>query len=337
MTRTPATFSLFRPRFGFLGAGWIGKRRLEAISRGEVGQVVAIADPLPRAAEEGLALAPGAKLCKGLADLLKIGVDGVIIATPTGDHAEQALEALRAGVAVFCQVPLGRTAHEARAVVEEARRRDLLLGVDFSYRFAEAMAKARAGVQEGELGRVFAADLTFHHAQAPDRPWYNDRALSGGGCLLHVGSHLMDLALWALGSQEVERARGSLFGEGRPLSYRRSAIEDWAAVTLELKGGCEVRLACSWKLPLGRDCAFEANFYGTEGGFTVKNVKGSFDELVAERLRGSSSESLKSPASPWGGRAALEWAQRLATGKRYDSEIESAVRVAEVLDRIYTA
>jgi predicted dehydrogenase len=337
MTRTSATSSLFRPRLGFLGTGWIGKRRLEAIARGEVGQIVAIADPSPRAAEESLSFAPGAKLCKGLANLLEIGVDGVVIATPTGFHEEQALDALRAGVAVFCQAPLGRTAHEARAVVEMARQRDLLLGVDFSYRFAEAMANARAAVQAGELGSVFAADLTFHEAQAPDRTWYRDRALSGGGCLMNLGVHLLDLALWILASPQVERTRGSLFAKGRPLADRRSETEDWAAVTLALEGACEVRLACSWNLPLGRDRAFEASFYGTEGGFTVKTLKASFDELVAERLRGPTRERLASPAKPWDGCAALEWARQLAAGKRYDAEIESAVRVAEVLDRIYTA
>jgi hypothetical protein len=96
-----------------------------------------------------------------------------------------------------------------------------------------------------------------------------------------------------------------------------------------------VRLACSWRLHAGRDAVIEAAFYGTEGGAALKNVGGSFYDFTAERYRGTASETLAGPPDAWGGRAAADWALRLAAGERFDPAVERLVAVAEALDRIY--
>ena len=145
------------------------------------------------AAEAGR-LAPRRKLVGTLDDLVDLEVDGVVIATPSAMHAEQSIRALERGAAVFCQKPLGRTAAEVRAVVDAARAADRLLGVDLSYRFTEGMRRVRDLVRSGELGRVYAVDLVFHNAYGPDKPWFYDPALSGGGCVMDLGVHLVDLA-----------------------------------------------------------------------------------------------------------------------------------------------
>ena len=94
-------------------------------------------------------LAPGARLVSTLDELLDLGLDGVVIATPSALHAAQSIRALERGAAVFCQKPLGRTAAEARAVVDAARAADRLLGVDLSYRFTEGMRRIREIVRAG--------------------------------------------------------------------------------------------------------------------------------------------------------------------------------------------
>lgn len=78
-----------------------------------------------------------------------------------------------------------------------------------------------------------------------------------------------------------------------------------------------------------------AAFYGTEGGASLRNVNGSFYDFVAERYRGTARENLSNPPDEWGGRAAADWARRLAAGQRFDPAAERLVDVAEVLDRIY--
>jgi len=239
------------------------------------------------------------------------------------------------GVAVFCQKPLGRTAREVAAVVEAARRSDRLLAVDLSYRFTEGMRRIRETVRSGELGPVFAVDLVFHNAYGPDKPWFYDPKLSGGGCVMDLGVHLVDLALWSLDFPEVTSVSSTLMAQGAPLGSAASAVEDYAAATLTLDTGAVVRLTCSWRLHAGEPALISAAFHGVEGGAALRNVDGSFYDFAADRLDGTTKRVLATPPDPWGGRAAADWARRLAAGARFDPKAARLVDVARVLDRIY--
>jgi predicted dehydrogenase len=302
-----------KPRVGFLGVGWIGRARLEAVE--SLVDVAAIADPaLPTA-------------LGSLDDLLEHDLDGVVIATPSALHAQQAIAALEAGCAVFCQKPLGRTSAEAAAVVAAAREADRLLAVDFCYR---GTAAARALLEELPLlGRVYACELAFHNGYGPDKPWFYDPQTAGGGCAIDLGIHLVDLALWLLGRPEVERV------ESRLLRHGGHAVEDYAVALLDLAGGITASLSCSWNLPVGEDCSIAAVFYGEHGGAALRNVGGSFYDLRAERVRGTTRVSLAEPPDDWAGRAIEAWALRLAGDRRFDAEVASVVEVHRVIDRIY--
>ena len=94
-------------------------------------------------------------------------------------------------------------------------------------------------------------------------------------------------------------------------------------------------MACSWRLPAGRDAIIEAAFYGTRGGAALRNVAGSFYDFTLERFDGTRSETLGSPPDAWGGRALVQWAQALAEDAGFDEESERLLRVARVADRIY--
>jgi predicted dehydrogenase len=329
------TGSTARPRLGFLGVGWIGRHRMKAIVETGAVEVAAIADPSPEMVAEAGRLVPEAQLVRTLDDLLDAAVDGVVIATPSAMHAEQSIRALERGAAVFCQKPLGRTAAEARAVVDAARGADRLLGVDLSYRFTAGMRRIRELVRAGELGHVYAADLVFHNAYGPDKAWFYDPALAGGGCVMDLGVHLVDLALWTLDHPAISRVSGRLFAGGDPLDGCTGRVEDFAVATVELEKGVVVRLACSWRLHAGCDAEISAAFYGTQGGAALRNVDGSFYDFVAEHYRGTARETLAAPPDDWGGRAAADWATRLAAGERFASAAERLVDVARVLDQIY--
>jgi predicted dehydrogenase len=321
------------PRVGFLGVGWIGRRRMEALIEADAVEVVGVADASEAMLDEALAMAPGAAAARRLDELLDLDLDGLVIATPSALHASQAIAALDRGVAVFCQKPLGRSEAEVASVVEAARRSDRLLAVDLSYRHVEAMRRVRDVVRSGEIGRIFHVDLTFHNAYGPDKPWFYDPALAGGGCVMDLGTHLIDLALWTLGDPVVQSVSSDLMSGGRPLTA--DVVEDFAVATLSLADGTVARLACSWRLPAGQDAVISAAFYGTEGGAMFSNVGGSFYDFVGERTRGQSRERLVSPPDAWGGRAAVAWARQLAAGGRFDPEAEKLVKLAATLDRIY--
>ena len=297
-----------RPRLGFVGLGWIGRARLDALEADGVAEIAALADPAVTDALDTLD------------ELFDTELDGVVIATPSALHAGQAIAALEQGLAVFCQKPLGRTAAETRAVVEAARRADRLLAVDMGYRQIEAFRMARKVVRSGELGEIVAGDLVFHNAYGPDKPWFYDADLSGGGCVIDLGVHLVDLALWTLGV-EPEVVTSRLVGE---------PVEQFATAELD-----QLRLACSWNLHAGRDAVIEASFYGSDGGVSVRNLAGSFYDFRCERMHETRTEVLVDPPDDWGGRAVLEWARRLGAGERFDARAEEYVQVAAILDRIY--
>jgi predicted dehydrogenase len=324
-----------RPRLGFLGTGWIGRHRLEAVAASGYAEIAAIADPLPINAEAARVLAPAAVLLDSLDALLEAPLDGIVIATPSALHAEQSVASLERGLAVFCQKPLGRSAEETARVVETARVADRLLGVDLSYRHVEAARRIRELVRGGELGEVYAADLVFHNAYGPDKAWFYDPALSGGGCVIDLGIHLVDLALWTLGFPVVTGTTSRLFAGGAPLGGRPDAIEDYAVATLDLDTGAVARLACSWNLSAGCDALIGAEFFGTRGSAALRNVAGSFYDFTASHARGTRRTTLVEPPDAWGGQAAVAWARQLARGGGYDEAADRLVDLAAAIDAIY--
>lgn len=308
---------------------------MEAMLRqGEV-EAAAICDRRLESVGEALKLAPDAVIVPDLSEMLQLRLDAVVIATPSSLHASEAIDALEAGAAVFCQTPLARTAAEAKAVVDAARAADRLLGVDLSYRFTEGMQRIREYVAGGEIGRLYTADLAFHASHAPDRPWAHDPRKSGGGAMMDVGLHLIDLALWMFGFPAVERVDSSLFTQGEMLEPRADVAEDHGLATLRLAEGGTVRIAASWNLPPGRDAVIEAQFRGTGGGAAFTNVNGSLRDFRAELYKGTSTDVLSKPGDSWEGRAAARWAARLAAGEGFDADADRLIALSEVLDRIY--
>ncbi|HYE62212.1 MAG TPA: Gfo/Idh/MocA family oxidoreductase [Phycisphaerales bacterium] len=325
------------PRLGFLGLGWIGRRRLRTLVESGAAPVAALSDCSAASLAEAATIAPEAATALAIEELLEERLDGIVIATPSGLHAEQCLKALERGVAVFCQKPLARNAAETRRIIDAARTADRLLGIDFSYRHVEAFARPLSIVQAGELGDIYAVDLTFHNAYGPDKGWCKDRALAGGGCLIDLGVHLVDYALLVLGNPEVREVWARLVSQGVALSDHEHQVEDYAVGQFTTARGATVRLACSWWASIGQGAIIEAVFHGTRGAVRVSNVNGSFFDFRCERMHGDKREVLVEPPDAWEGRALVAWARQLARNPRYDPSVESAVRVAEVLDRMYEA
>ncbi|QCR21065.1 Gfo/Idh/MocA family protein [Pontibacter sp. SGAir0037] len=325
-----------KPKLGFLGVGWIGRNRMEVISNSGAGEVVCISDVTSHNLEEAIKSVPTAKTAGSLESILEQDeIEGVVIATPSAFHAEQTRLSLEAGKSVFCQKPLGRNVEETRRVVETARQQNKLLYVDLSYRHTNAMQEVYKVVQSGELGHIYAVELVFHNAYGPDKAWFYEPKLSGGGCVIDLGVHLVDLALWSLNFPGVKDVKSFLFAKGKPISMAEGKVEDYATASIALETGTHMQLSCSWNLPAGQEAIISATFYGTEGGVALKNINGSFYDFVAERYYGTKTERLSSPPDDWSGRAGVVWAERLVSGEGFSEEAEEFVKVAEVLDKIY--
>jgi predicted dehydrogenase len=323
------------PRLGFLGVGWIGRHRLEAVARAGAARVAAIADVDGTAARAAADAVACDTVCDDLDELLALDLDGVVIATPTALHAEQAGAALGRGVPVFCQKPLGRNARECGELIELARRADVPLGVDMSYRYVDAVQRALEQLHAGRIGAAHAAELIFHNAYGPDKAWVRDAALAGGGALIDLGWHLIDLARLFLGDLVPASVHADLFAAGRRLNGDSAVVEDLAMAQVTLADGRALRLACSWWLPAGTDAVVEASFIGEGRALSIRNVGGSFYDFEALLIDGRQSEQIAAPPDEWGGRALVRWARRVADDRSYDEEVEELVQVAELIDRIY--
>jgi predicted dehydrogenase len=325
------------PRIGFLGVGWIGQNRMEALARSGSAAIAAIVDSDASRARDATAVSPGASWGSDPALLLDADLDGVVIATPSALHAEQCIAFLGRGISVFCQKPLGRTAEETAAIIREARRADRLLATDFCYRHVAGMDSVRELAHSGSLGRITLVDAVFHNAYGPDKPWFYDPALSGGGCLMDLGIHLLDLSAWVLDYPAVARVTSRLQGRGERLRGRRDRVEDQALAEIDLVSGGVIRVACSWNLPAGRDAVIRLAVYGTEGGAALQNRNGSFYDFTVERFRGTSRELLAEPSRDWQGRAIQDWAARLHHSPGFNPEADQLLVAAELLDLAYEA
>lgn len=308
---------------------------MQALSESKEVEIHSIFDSSEENLRSALSDFPSAQPVKSYDELLEQKIDGIVIATPSAQHAKQAIEAFEKNIPVFCQKPLGRSASEVSAVLRAAETADCLLGIDLSYRHTAAMESIYREIQSGTIGEIYAIDLLFHNAYGPDKAWFYNPALSGGGCVMDLGIHMIDLALYSLDFPKIESVSSKLFSKGKPLRDRTKEVEDYALSTLRLSNGAVVQLACSWNLSAGVDAIIQANFYGTKGGLSFKNISGSFYHFSAEKYLGTSSSRLCEPPDAWSGRAAVRWVQKLKSSRRFDSSAREFQIVADVLDRIY--
>jgi predicted dehydrogenase len=335
------------PRLAFVGLGWAGALRLASATAAGAAEAVALCETVPERLEAARADYPDAACFEDPEDLWRkaaaLDLDGVVVATPNALHAPQVLPALERGLAVFCQKPLALSAGEARQLVSAAREADRLLGVDYSYRFTLGAQEMRRAIDAGELGRVVALSTVFHNAYGPDKAWFRDPALAGGGALLDLGVHLIDLALWLTEARAVAAVAGRATAAGRPVAGGPGArgIDDFAAGWLEIETGAGERatasLAVSWNAHAGEDATIRAAVFGTGGGAELRNVDGGFYDFELRRHRGCAREVACRESRDWMGRAIAAWTARLRETPRFDPEAIRNVLVSEVVDAIYGA
>jgi predicted dehydrogenase len=175
-------------------------------------------------------------------------------ALPNFAHKSVLLEAIAAGKHVYCEKPLAVNGMEAREIVKAAAEVEVQIGMTFNYRFVPALMRAYELIQEGALGEVYRFRADYFHTgyQDPGRPlsWRMDREKSGGGALVDLGSHLIDLLRHLLGEFEAVQALTQTYIPERPV--KRGAqekgivtVDDAAWLQIQLKNGAMGTLEAS--------------------------------------------------------------------------------------------
>ncbi|MEK7674527.1 MAG: Gfo/Idh/MocA family oxidoreductase [Verrucomicrobiota bacterium] len=182
-------------RWGVLGSGGIARRRTipEGITPAAHAKLVAVFDVNTTANAE-VARQFDAKPVAGVEELLRCDLDAVYIATPPNVHREQTLACAQAGKHVLCEKPLGLTVADAEALIAACRKAGVRLGTAFMMRFLAQHQAALQLIRGGQLGQpVFArAQLSCWYPPVPGA-WRQDPALGGGGSLMDMGGHCIDL------------------------------------------------------------------------------------------------------------------------------------------------
>ncbi|MFA7693325.1 MAG: Gfo/Idh/MocA family oxidoreductase [Candidatus Hydrogenedentes bacterium] len=184
-------------------------------------------------------------------------LDAVIVTSENTKHRGLVEAAAAAGKWVLCEKPLAPTLEDARAMVSACRKAGVGLGTAFPCRYALPIVEAKAKLDSGEFGEVYAVSCT-NHGKAPGG-WFADDELSGGGATMDHTVHVVDLLRWML-DREFTRVYCEL---GNQLHQKTLKTDDLGSLHLEMKGGVQVGHLASWSRP---DC------YPTWGDVTLEFI-----------------------------------------------------------------
>jgi predicted dehydrogenase len=231
MTDEPLTVAI-------VGAGIIGRNHAAAMQRIPRLRIVAVVDPITSAATDLAATISAAPACfASLSEALASAKPQVVvICTPSGQHVEQAEQALAAGAHVVIEKPLDVSVARARPLVEAARSATgQVVSVISQHRFDPATVAVTSAIEAGRLGRLTSAVATVPWWRSQDyydsAGWRGTLALDGGGALMNQGVHTLDLLLHFLG-----RPR-SVFAYTDRLAHTGIEVEDVLVAVLRFDSG----------------------------------------------------------------------------------------------------
>jgi len=264
-------------KWAVLGSGGIARRRTipEGIVPADNAELVAVYDVNADANAE-VAAQFGAKACASEDDLFNSGCDVVYIATPANLHCDQVLAAAEAGKHVLCEKPLGMTVDEGRRMIDACRRSGVKLGTAFMMRFHAQHRAALRLLREGRLGRpVFGrAQLSCWYPPI-EGAWRQSPERGGGGCLMDMGGHCIDLLEMFFG-----RVRRVACFAGHLVQDYRS--EDTAAVLLEFDGDAKGVVDTLFNVP-DASSKNRLELYGSGGSILAEGTigQGELGEMTA--------------------------------------------------------
>jgi predicted dehydrogenase len=257
-----------KTKWGVLGSGGIARRRTipEGIVRAANAELAAVYDPNQSANAE-VARQFAAKACATEEELLASGCDVVYVATPAYLHCEQVLRAAKAGKHVLCEKPLGMTVEEGGRMIAACRDCGVKLGTGLMMRFHAQHQAALQLIRAGRLGTpVFArAQLSCWYPPI-EGAWRQDPKTGGGGSLMDLGGHCIDLLEMFFGkARQVFCLTANLVQE-----YRS---EDTSVVLLDFEGGAKGVVDCLFNVP-DESSKNRLEIYGSLGSILAEGTIG---------------------------------------------------------------
>jgi predicted dehydrogenase len=281
-------------RVGVIGAG-VGAAHVEGYSALPNVEVLAIAglddDRVRRlAAKHGVP-----HTFREYGEMLKVPeIDAVSVCVPNALHAPVTIDSLAAGKHVLVEKPLARSAAEGAEMLAAAERHNRILMVSFNHRQRNDVQWLKQYIETGALGRIYYAKAYWMRRQGIPGigSWFVNKQQAGGGPLIDLGVHVLDIAMFLLGEPQPRAVSANTYAEFGPRGqkgwgWRRSTgasvtyeVEDLATAFVRLDGGATLLLEASWATHSSAGDDYGVVLYGTEGGaeLTIRNY--GFDNTV---------------------------------------------------------
>ncbi|MDX2160994.1 MAG: Gfo/Idh/MocA family oxidoreductase [bacterium] len=266
-------------RAGVIGLGWAGETHLKAYKTLPGVEVIGIADPNAARRDEVASAYNIPFAYSEFSDLIaRDDLDVISIATPNYLHAPAAIAALESGKHVLCEKPMAHDQSNAQAMVNAARQHDRVLHIAFNHRQRGDVQLLKRYIDEGGIGSPYYAKAYWmRRSGIPGLGgWFTNKEMAGGGPLIDLGVHVLDMALFLLGEPEIASVSGMTYSElgkrgigGRGDEYKNSSlfdVEDLATAFIRLKGGGTLLLEASWATYGRHWDDYGVEIFGNQGG-----------------------------------------------------------------------
>ena len=343
-------------KIGIIGCGGIANgKHMPSLAKLEQVEMTAFCDIVIERAKEAADKygVPGAKVYEDYTQLLEdSSIDVVHVCTPNDSHAEITIAALEAGKHVMCEKPMAKTAADARKMLEAAKRTGKKLTIGYNNRFRPDSQHLYQLCREGVLGDIyFAKAHALRRRAVPTWGVFLDEEKQGGGPLIDIGTHALDLTLWMMDNYEPKAVLGTAYHK---LSKRENAanacgpwdpekftVEDSAFGMITMKNGATIILESSWALNVLDYDEAKCTLAGTEGGADMKGglrINGEhLGRLYTQEVELKSGgvafyEGRKESASDLEARL---WIDAILNDTEPVVKPEQALVVSEILEAIY--
>jgi predicted dehydrogenase len=272
---------LSKIKAGIIGVGMIANgKHMPSLAKLENVEMVAFCDLIEERAAAGAAKygIPDAKVFTNHTELLAVPeIDVVHVLTPNDSHAQIAVDAMEAGKHVMCEKPMAKTAAGARAMYEAHLRTGKKLTIGYQNRSRTDSLYLKNMIRNGQLGDIYLAKaLAVRRRGVPTWGVFLDKEKQGGGPMIDIGTHTLDLTLWLMDNYEPESVTGSVFhklndtenaaNEWGPWNPSEFKVEDSAFGYVKMKNGAAIIIETSWALNTADVKGGGTVLYGTKAG-----------------------------------------------------------------------
>ncbi len=266
-----------------IGAGFIGKIHMEQFGAHPNAALAGVYDPLTEAAEAAAKRYGAEKVYKSEDDLIgDPAVDAVVVGAPNKLHHPLAKAALEAGKHVLLEKPPALNAAEAVDLVKLQRKHKKTLMIAHQMRWIWQNREVHRLTEEDAFGKIYYAKAgMFRVCNIPGwGSWFTRKAESGGGPLIDIGVHVLDLVLFLMGNPKPVSVFGSVYSEfgpqkkglgswGTPDFSGYFDVEDLASAMIRMEDGSTLTLEVSWAAHTEPDSSYSIRLMGKEGGATL--------------------------------------------------------------------